>query len=235
MTAASERLAAGRVHVWHAALDPPAPAPAALAESLSSAERERAARLRFDRDRRRYLMAHAFVRGLLARYLGCSPAAVALRSEAGGKPHLAAPATLRFNLAHSGELAVAGVAEGREVGADVERIRALRADLARRVLSARERAVLGEQRLTEADLLACWTRKEAVLKATGEGLRRDPATVEVGSADGAEATLVTLEGNGGGGRWSVASLTPADGYVAAVAVRGAGLQLLRREWEWSAW
>lgn len=231
MTAASEP---GWVHVWHAALDRPAHPPEALVESLSSRERERAARLRFERDRRRYVMAHGFLRGLLARYLGCAPAAVALGLEASGKPRLAAPATLRFNLAHSGELAVAVVADGRDVGADVERVRALRArGLARRVLSARELAELGEERVTEADLLACWTRKEAVLKASGDGLRRDPATVEVGSGAAAAATLVTLERNGGGGgQWTVVSLAPADGYVAAVAARGPGLELCRSGWEW---
>lgn len=234
MTASQERLTTGEAHVWHAALDLPGPSLDALAESLSPQELERAARFRFERDRRRYVTAHAFLRALLGRYLGRAAGAVPLELEASGKPRLASPTPLRFNLAHSGELAIAVVADGRDVGADVERVRTLRRarGLARRVLSAGELAELGEG-CTEAVLLSCWTRKEAVLKASGDGLRRDPATVEVGSGAGAEAVLVTLPGNGGG-QWSVISLAPAAGYVAAIAVRGAGLEVCQSAWEWKA-
>ena len=223
--------AAGEAHVWHAALDGPAPALEALARWLSPEERERADRFRVEHGRRRYVRAHAFLRGLIGRYLGCSPETVALRAGTGGKPELAPPATLRFNLAHSGELAIAVIAGGREVGADVERIRALRhrSGLARRVLSPAELDELG-QGLGEVELLSCWTRKEAVLKATGDGLRRDPATVEAGPGGTA---LVTLPGNGSaGGQWQVVSLAPAPGYVAAIAAHGPGLELREAAWEW---
>lgn len=231
MTALLERAPEGEAHVWHAALDPDAPPVDTLVESLSLGERERADRFRFERDRRRYVTAHAFLRRLLGRYLGCTPEAVALQPGAGGKPELALAALLRFNLAHSGELAIAVVAADMDVGVDVERIRMLRSrsGLARRVLSASELEGLGKAP-SEADLLACWTRKEAVLKATGDGLRRDPATVEVGAGGTA---LVTLSGNGGaGGQWSVVSLAPVPGYVAAVAARGPGLELREAAWEW---
>lgn len=236
MTTPRERVHEGETHVWHAALDPNAPPLDALADWLSPGERERADRFRSERDRRRYVTAHAFLRRLLGRYLDCAPSDVALEPGANGKPRLSSPSALRFNLAHSGELAIAVVAAGREVGIDVERIRALcrGPGLARRVLSSGELAEVGEG-CTEAVLLTCWTRKEAVLKASGDGLRRDPATVEVGSGADAQATLVTLPGDGGGGGpWSVMSLAPPAGYVAAVAARGARLDVRESAWEWEA-
>ena len=222
---------AGEAHVWHAPLDPTAPALEALAAWLSPAERERAGRFKFERGRRRHVTAHAFLRGLLGGYLGCAPEAVALEAGAGGKPALASPETLRFNLAHSEEIAMVVIAGDRDVGVDVERIRPLRSGpgLARRVLSAGELEDLGSEP-DQTDLLACWTRKEAVLKALGAGLRRDPATVEVGARGTA---LVTLSGNGAaGGQWSVVSLAPVPGYVAAVAARGPALAVREAAWEW---
>jgi 4'-phosphopantetheinyl transferase len=198
------------VHVWIAALEAGGPA-----AELSREERERASRLRFERDQRRFVAAHAFLRRVLAHYLECAPRAVSIGRGANGKPQLAAPgSSVRFNLAHSGEVAVCAVARDREVGVDVERVRPLRDldALAGRVLSEREQALFRASGGEEAFFTA-WTRKEAVLKARGEGLDREPATVDVsGDPEG----------------WTVQAVDVGTGYVAAVAAEGHGWVVRRR-------
>lgn len=200
---------------------------------MSEEERERASRLRFEAHRRRFVAAHGFLRGVLARHLGCAPNAVGIVSD--GKPRLAADAALRFNLAHSDAFAICAVALEREVGVDIERVRRLGdADrLARSVLSERERSELvrwGATRIDEAFLTA-WTRKEAVLKARGEGLGRDPATVEVVLDPDRPAGLLAIVGEPGAeSRWTLRAFDAAPGYVAAVAGQGAGWRVRPRTW-----
>lgn len=221
------------VHVWHAHLDDLALVGDEVRACLSRAEQERAARLRFERHRRRFQASHVFVRGVLGRYLGCPPAAVGLGESERGKPELAAGGRgLRFNLSHSSDVAVLVVAAGREVGSDVEalagRPRPLDA-LGPRVLSPAELAEFAATDAADrqAAFLRAWTRKEAVLKASGTGIDRDLTTVEVGISAGER--VITLAGEeAGDSEWSVASVDPAAGYLGAVAARGAGLELVSR-------
>lgn len=196
----SRRLPAGEVHVWVARLGTDDDA------DLSTEERERAARLLFEGDRRRFVAAHVFLRRVLAQYLGCTPDAVPIAPGASGKPQLGS--SLRFNLAHSDDVAVCALALDREVGIDVERVRPVRDldALARRVLSKREYAAFrasGDERA----FLTAWTRKEAVLKARGEGLAREPAALDAS---------VDVEG------WTVQAFDAAPGFVASVAAEGDG-------------
>ena len=120
-----------------------------LEDLLSEDERDRAARLRFERDRRRFVVARARLRELLGRRLGMRPEAVAIVYGAQGKPALAR-GELRFNLAHSGELALYAFSRACEVGVDLEEIRAL-----------------PEAR---PGFLRRWTRREALAKGLGSGL-----------------------------------------------------------------
>jgi 4'-phosphopantetheinyl transferase len=133
------------LHVWRARLDAGGwPA----ADGLPAAERERAAGLNRPDARRRWVAARWALRGVLARYLELEPAAIELRFGARGKPMLAAAESpLRFNLSHSGELALIAVAGGREVGVDVQAI--------------------GSK---PARFYADWARREAIAKCHGVGL-----------------------------------------------------------------
>jgi 4'-phosphopantetheinyl transferase len=133
------------LHVWHAHLDSDQWPGAA---TLPAAERDRAARLLSDRARRRWVAARWALRGVLARYLAQEPAEVELRFGERGKPMLADPeAPLRFNLSHSGELALIAVARECEVGIDVQ--------------------LIGSK---PVEFYAKWTRREAVAKCHGVGL-----------------------------------------------------------------
>jgi 4'-phosphopantetheinyl transferase len=143
-----------------------------------------------------------------------------------GKPWLAMPdrrrASLHFNLAHSGELALVAVAEGCEVGVDVERLRPVRHcdEIAERYFSTGERDAVGaaEPALRSAAFLRCWTAKEAVLKAIGTGLGHPLQTFDTSAVDplGAWIELPARNEVRPLRCWLV-PMAPYDGYVGAVA------------------
>jgi 4'-phosphopantetheinyl transferase len=188
----------------------------ALAAILSRGELERADGFAFAEQRRRFVVARAFLRILLGRALGQRPDRVGIELDDRGKPRVEGP--FRFNVAHSHELAVVALAHGREVGIDVERLRPLSdwSALEREVLAPAERAALAalpEER-RDAAFLAIWTRKESYLKARGLGLALPPRQVLVEL--GEPAALVT-----DAARWSLRSFAPASGYVGALVVERA--------------
>lgn len=153
---------------------------------LSGAERDRASRFAFDSDRRRFTVARAGLRTLLAARLGVTADAVELTHAKNGKPALAnaqAGSGLRFNLSHSGDVAAYAFSTGKEIGIDVEGIREIaNADnIAARFFSARE--IESYDTLAPIDkplgFLNCWTRKEAFIKALGDGLSYPLDTFDV--------------------------------------------------------
>jgi 4'-phosphopantetheinyl transferase len=196
----------------------------ACAALLSEAERRRAERFAFARDARRFIVGRARLRQLLASRTGLRPEAVELIAGAHGKPALADPGTcgaLRFNLSRHEEIAVCALAQGREVGIDVEAIRPI-PDAEALVAHWFTR---GEQEVYHAlapgdrplGFFNGWTRKEAFVKASGEGLTRPLDSFEVSLAPEAPARLLKVESPSGDARtWSLASFSPAPGHVAAV-------------------
>lgn len=231
------RLEAGDIHVWRAQLDLGAARLQGLFRSLSADERSRAERFRAPRDRDRYIAGRGLLRAVLARYLWAHPAELHFRYGLHGKPALAREAgrsALRFNVSHSEGLALLAVTRGREVGVDVERLRPdIEDGIARRFFSPGEVARLGAlpagQR--QAAFFACWTRKEAFVKARGEGLGLGLDTFDVTLAPEEPAALLRLDGDAGApGRWSLQHLDPGPGYVGALAVEGRGLRASC--WQW---
>jgi 4'-phosphopantetheinyl transferase len=197
-----------------------------LARCLSSDERLRADRFAFERDRRRFIVARAWLRRLLAERLGLQPEAVEFAYGPRGKPALAphlASSHLRFNVSHSEELAVCAFARGREMGIDVEAVRALEdADaIAERFFSARENDVYRALAPREKPLgfFNCWTRKEAFIKAVGDGLYHPLDSFDVSLAPGEPARILRVaDAAGDSCGWCLESFSPAPAFVAAVAV-----------------
>jgi 4'-phosphopantetheinyl transferase len=230
----AERLDGGEVRVWSAHLDR---LPAALlARSLSADEQERARRFHFERDRRRFAAARGLLRHLLGGYLGLDPARLRLRYGPWGKPSLAEDEGLRFNVSHSGGRALLAFAWRLDVGVDVERIRPVpeAEDLARRYFSPREGADL--LRLAEGERQAaffrCWTRKEAFVKATGDGLSRPLAAFDVTLAPGEPARLLRVDGEPDAARrfW-IEDVSPAPDFAGALAVGGSPARVVCGEWD----
>jgi 4'-phosphopantetheinyl transferase len=203
----------------------------ALAALLSPAERGRAERIRGRAGRARYVSARAAARLVLARVTAADPTTLRLDTTCRwcgadhGKPRLVDEETVRFSLSRSGDRVVVAVAEGAEVGVDLEwavPAPAVGPDLAAMALAPSERTQY--ERLAPAArpaaLLGWWTRKEAVLKATGYGLAVSPALVEV-SAPGMPAEVRRWGGPGGPPSVTLADLS-RRGYAAAVAAVAPG-------------
>jgi 4'-phosphopantetheinyl transferase len=145
---------------------------ALLGRALIPAERERATRFRRAEDRRRYLLGRCLTRGLLAEALGVAPNEVRLRFGEQGKPFVSdGPA---FNLSHSGDFVLAGIADGGRFGLDVEQHND-RADVDALMSHCFSDWEIGRVRGLEpaerkAAFFRIWARKEALLKALGGGL-----------------------------------------------------------------
>jgi 4'-phosphopantetheinyl transferase len=221
------------VHVWRIALD--CGGGDSLRSRLSSDELARAARFHFERDRTRFSVARAALREILAHYLGTGPAEIAFVYGDHGKPALAPYGDLHFNLSHSHDLALCAVTRGREVGVDVERIRELDdlEGIATATFSQRERETLaqlaGPERL--AGFFNAWTRKEAFVKALGEGLSHPLDRFDVSLAPTARPRLERIDGDSTrAARWSLAAVVIDAAHAAAVVVEGRGLTLVARRW-----
>lgn len=219
----------GEVHVWAVRLDPPREQVERLGRSLAAEEWERASRFRFEKHRRQYVVGRGALRTLLAGYLQGlqGPEAVRFRYGPRGKPFLEAPLDaggLQFNLSNSDELALVGFVIGPEIGVDVEYLRPMSdcEQIAERFFSESERQAL--RRIPppkEAAFFNCWTRKEAYLKAVGEGLAAPLDSFDVTLTPGEPPRMLTLEGDPErASRWFFHHLVPAEPYVGAVAIEG---------------
>jgi 4'-phosphopantetheinyl transferase len=212
------RLAPDIVDLWVTDFDTESGHRARRLAATTDAERERAARFYRPEDGERYLFAHGTLRLVLADYLRCDPLALRFGVDANGKPLLEA-ADIQFNLSHSGALALIAVAWSRQVGVDVEQLRPMPdlESVAARVCTPGELATLAglAQAQRERAFFAMWTRKEALAKATGEG---------IGGVfrDARQAGMVSHV------KWTLADVNDLPGYAACVAAEGAGWQLVRR-------
>jgi 4'-phosphopantetheinyl transferase len=224
--------------VWRARLDLAASCVERLRGTLSADELQRAARFHFARDRRRFTVARGVLRDILGRYLRVPPSELEFRYSAYGKPALADVADapwLRFNVSHSHEVALFAVTCGREVGVDIEYLgREIRGEeIAERFFSARERADLSAlpAEVKHEAFFNCWTRKEAYIKAHGEGLSLPLDQFDVSLAPGEPAALLATRSDPREAlRWSLQALTPGPDYVAALAVEGQGWHFTCRQW-----
>jgi 4'-phosphopantetheinyl transferase len=226
------------IHVWRVMFDREVSHIQALSAVLSEDEETRAARFRFDRDREAFIIAHGSLRKILAQYLGMSPGHIRFRYGTHEKPYLVPeinPDELFFNLTHTQRVALVAVTVGREIGLDVERIRSDFAseEIAERYFSPREVGFLHTlpEKEQKESFFVLWTRKEAYVKARGEGLSMPLDEVDVTPTPGVPILLLDDQGRqNGNGPWSVRQLVPALGYVAAVATKGP-MQTVRC-WDW---
>ena len=225
------------VHVWRAPLDAGENTLERLERSLSPDERERAQRFVFQKDRRRFIVARAVLRVLLGRYLNQEPDRIRFVYGPEGKPALAetAAGSVRFNLSHSEALALYAFTRGREVGIDLEWInpRVAFEELAERFFTPGEASTLRAlpDHAREPAFFACWTRKEAYMKAIGKGLSLPTQDFEVTLAPGEPAALISTRHDPDQAmRWSLLELDAGPGFAAALAVEGSGWSLKR--WQW---
>ena len=233
------RLAPGEVHVWRASLALGRDELARLHQVLSDDERIRAARFRFEVHRDRFVAGRGIQRLLLARYLDVGPAAIRYRLAAHGKPSLDGPGAesgIRFNVSNAEDGLLVAVTPGREVGVDLEPLHRVvdRDAVARRFFSVPENQVYDtipeEER--DAAFFTCWTRKEAYIKAVGEGLSMPLDCFDVTLRPGEPARLLATRGDPAQAeRWSIRELDPGPGWLGAIVVEGPPFELRLFDWD----
>jgi 4'-phosphopantetheinyl transferase len=213
------------LHVWRIPLAATAQTLDAARALLAPDERVRADRFTVDAPRRRFTFARAALRNVLARYTGQPPREIAFTTGPHGKPALAGDSPFRFNLSHSEDLALLAVTRRTDVGIDLEAIDPRRAadDIAARYFSPAEQAQLGphaDPAARTAAFFRAWSRKEAVIKALGEGLACPLTSFDV-SLDPLDARLLALRReHTDPSAWTMLAIEAAPGYAAAAAVIG---------------
>jgi 4'-phosphopantetheinyl transferase len=210
------------IQVWAVALEVAPETYHSLAAVLSPPERERAGQFRIEQHRKRFVVGRGVLRTLLGRSLQTDPHGLEFDYGQHGKPFLAgafAGSGLHFNLAHSQDLALIALTLAGPVGIDVEQVR-LPADadqLMARFFSAEESSAftpLPEDQKPAA-FFRLWTRKEARLKATGEGIGSLIPTIHsIASRAGKDAGDNVIS-------WIEKELTPAPGFAGALSVAAA--------------
>jgi 4'-phosphopantetheinyl transferase len=229
------QLAPGEAQLFLVALDLPEAGVSALRAHLSPEEAARADRFIFPRDRRRFAVARGSLRELIARYTGRDPREAAFSYGPNGKPFAVAAGDLRFNLAHSGEYALFAFTRGREIGVDLEAERDIDSieAMARRVFTREENAArdaLPEAERRRAFFLG-WSRKEAFMKLTGEGMQRSLESFAVSLTPRAPARLLSVDGSAeAAAEVSLVDLPGIPGFAAALAVYGPAPKLACSRW-----
>ena len=169
------RIDISHVDIWHIALAQPSAVLAQLHPLLSPAEQARAARFVYPQHRERFVIAHAALRLILASY---TAAPLTLLEGPNGKPYLAGH-PIHFNLTHAGDLALLAVSPTQRLGIDLEPIRPMPDALSlAREFHPNEQARINATHPDPQTFFTLWTRKEAYVKATGEGLSRPLASFD---------------------------------------------------------
>ena len=228
----------GRVDVWRVRVDEPAKENSE-AGVLSADEIARASRFHFEKDRTQFTRCRSALRGLLADYLAMPATEIRFEYPSSGKPWLAVeqnPRALQFNVSHSAGLALIAIGSEHRLGVDIEKIRSDvdTKSLAERFFSVRERAGLRglPDHFRAAAFYACWTRKEAFLKATGDGLSFPLADFSVTTHPGFDPELEEIKGSTEAGRqWLLMDLHVGEGYRATVAMEQSCCRLETYAWD----
>lgn len=228
-------LTAEEVHVWRVWLDQEPSMVQAFLKILSPDERVRARKYHFHRDFEHFVIARGVLRDIISRYVNVSSSRIQFLYDQYGKPRLSSSGMpLCFNLSHSGGVALYAISQVQAVGVDIEYARENISvdEIAERFFSANEVATL---RALPSDLRTvaffnCWTRKEAYIKARGEGLSHPLDRFTVSIIQGEPVRLLATEEPGETSRWTLIELSAGADHIASLAVEGKVRML--RQWHW---
>ena len=216
------------VHVWCVPLDLSTAAPHRLSGLLSAEEHSRANSFRFERDRHRYIAARGVLRTLLGGYIKCPAEQVRFSYSTTGKPSIerhGRGSRPRFTVSRSGRIALMAFCASEDVGVDVELVQEM--DNAEGIVRSffcpeeiEEWMKLPVECQTRA-FFDCWTRKEAFVKAMGEGLSMPLDAFRVSFCPG-EAPTISLRPDAVQRSWSMFDVSPSSEYAGALAIPGSG-------------
>jgi 4'-phosphopantetheinyl transferase len=225
------------VHVWCASLLWPARHIQQIRLLLTPDEQARADRFYFEEHRQRFIAGRGILRKLLGHYLNLKPETLRFAYSSYGKPTLAAPeaSSLQFNVSHSADLALYAVTQRRQIGVDIEHVRPVTdiQQIVERFFSPQEQVewlrLPVEQQ--EIGFFNCWTRKEAYIKAKGQGLSLPLEQFDVSLTPGQPVKLLADRHDQDIANWSLETLEPGPGYTGALVVEAPPYKL--KCWRWS--
>lgn len=227
----SVQLAPDEIHIWRVNFEGKVIPNNPQETLLSDDEIARAARFHFERDRQRFAETRSALRKILSAYIPHKAPEIKFDYQQNGKPEISEsqnPNCVRFNVSHSGRFAVIGVSLNLRIGIDVEKYRTMEfLDIARRYFSEREYRELKAAPAEELQryFFTCWTRKEALLKAMGEGIGNlvHQVSVSVGSR---YAQVADSRWNFPATRqWYLTDLNVDPDYAGAIAFEGTPVQI----------
>lgn len=225
-------LPGGEIHLWSSTVLQPTTVRQQLYQTLSLDERTRAAQFRFDLHRNAYIVSRGMLRSVLSRYVGIKAENLRFIYGINGKPALR-DWTVYFNVSHSHDIVVIVLAREPKLGVDVEYIRSIPdlENVARQFLSPTE---CNELFALDPDkryngFFNCWTRKEAYVKAIGDGLYAPLDQLQVTFRPGDPAAIIKVPGNEPiASQWSLFDWRPSEQYAGAIAIYGTGWQLCEK-------
>ena len=206
---------------------------------LCEVERLRAERYHFADDQRHFIFRHGLLRILLSSYLNIEPSEVQINHNENGKPFLGniqGKDTIQFNLSHSKGMVLVAFIRGRRIGVDIELMQPMKDmdAIVKDFFSATEQAAYKRLPMSQRmeGFYNCWTRKEAFLKALGDGLSGGLDTFDVSLKPGETPKLLSMDwASEEASRWSLNAFVPFSGYMAALAVEGHGLKPRHFHWK----
>ena len=218
-------LSEDEAHIWRADLDINESSQGSFQKLLSSDEKNRAKKFRFAKDSQNFIAARGILRLLVGKYLEINPAEISFQYGEFGKPCIQNDNALKFNISHSQNIALFAFTKKFNVGVDVEFVNPNIEvkDIATKFFSANEimnLLALPEQEQT-LGFFNCWTRKEAFIKAVGEGLSFPLDKFEVSLELGKPANLLATHWEPEAvSKWSMYAMSPADEFVASLVIEG---------------
>ena len=220
----TEELPLLETHVWRRRIDCPRTQIESLRELLTPDEEARARRFHYDKDRNEFIVSRGTLRTLIGSYLSIAPKELSFRYSEYGQPKLEGDRSIEFNVSHSGGMLLLAFSLNRRIGVDVETIRRdfSTLEIAERFFSECERRSLRElpEELRHPAFFRCWTRKEAFIKALGEGLSHPLDQFDVSLAAGAHPILLaTRPDSNEASRWAMCDVAVPDGFAAALAIK----------------
>jgi 4'-phosphopantetheinyl transferase len=223
------------VHIWRADLEIDEYAQRSFLTLLSPDEKNRAQKFRFARDSRNFIAARGILRSLIGRYLAINPAQVSIQYSKFGKPCIANNNFLQFNISHSQNLALLAFTKRFTIGIDVEFVNPeIEAkDIAVNFFAKNEIVSLHAlpEKQQALGFFNCWTRKEAFIKAVGEGLSFPLDKFEVSLEPGKPAKLLATDWDPKAiSKWSMYSMSPGENFVGCLVIEGIVDQV--KFWNW---
>jgi 4'-phosphopantetheinyl transferase len=226
------------VHVWRADLAINEYFQSAFLELLSPDEKNRAGKFRFPEDRRNFIAARAILRLLLGKYLARGAAEISFHYSKFGKPGIADDNSFQFNISHSQNMALFAFTKKFDIGVDIEFVNPdiEVKDIAANFFSANE--IMNLLALPEEQqalgFFNCWTRKEAFIKAVGEGLSFPLDKFEVSLEPGKPAKLLATDWDREAvSKWSLYSISPGVNFVGCLAMEGFVNDVICWNWQMS--